>query len=1186
MICGNCGAANDAGRKFCLECGTRLAAGCPSCGSQNPPAARFCGECGSGLGVAAGETAGAARPAEGPLASAGKAAAPVAERRHVSILFADLVGFTGLAEDRDPEAVRELLTRYFDLSREVIARYGGTVEKFIGDAVMAVWGAPTAREDDAERAVRAALDLVDVVRSLGTTERGEPVQARAAVLTGDAAVTIGATNQGLVAGDLVNTASRLQSVAPAGSVLVGEATFQATSQAIAYEPAGEQLLKGKTAPVAAWRALRIVAKIGGVGRSEGLEPPFVGRDEQLRLLKGFLHATSRERRLQLVSVVGQAGTGKSRLTWEFLKYIDGLVENVFWHQGRSPSYGEGITFWALGEMVRKRAGLAESDDHATTRTKIAAALAEYVPDEAERRWIEPKLLGLLGLEELGALEREELFAAWRTFFERVSEQGPTVLVFEDIHWADQGLLDFIDHMAEWSSGHPILLVTLARPEFLDRHRDWGAGRRDFVSLSLDPLPDGQMDDLLSGLVPGLPESARQAILARAEGIPLYAVETVRKLLLDGRLEQVEGGRYRPVDDLARLDAPDTLQALIAARLDALEPAERGLLQDASILGHSFTATSLGAVNGGDAEGLEPRLRELVRRDFLVQNRDPRSPERGQFAFVQALIREVAYSRISRRDKRARHLAAARYFEALGEDELAGVLASHYLDAYRASDPGPETDSLGAQARIALRAAAERAARLHSHDQALEFLEQALLVTPEPADRAAILEESGAAAQALNRFDATENHLRAAIELYRQVGDRSGAARVTASLGLALVFTGRIEEAIGVLEAALEEFGHLDPDRNVVLLRATLARALVFHEENDRAIDYADRALVTAERLDEPQIIADAVMTKGIALAYAGRRREAIILMTGVLDLADEQGLIIEALRARLNISQFQLANDPRQSFETAKSGLERALRYGFRDWADLLFGNAAVAAVPMGEWDWVEATGRTVLGDWVGRAGQGQIAQNTEEAITQLDIVRAYRGQRSEGPELVEIERRAQASSDPQAGAQTAAWRAAIALIAGDLDAAVRGVEIHRGEPYYATAGLITAGHAAAWRRDAAMLARVLEEMEAIGLRGRYVDASRRTFTAARAALEGRAEQAGQQFLSAAAEWRDLGLPLGLVFNQLSFAALVPADPRAAEAAIEAREISQRLGAVALTARIEEVLRDARPRVGLAAPAS
>lgn len=391
LICSNCGTENSSDKRFCGDCGAPLAMGCPSCGAANPADKRFCGDCGTTLAASVSFAAPAA-------------AVPVAERRLISVLFADLVGFTPFAEERDSEDVRDMLTRYFDLASDVITRYGGTVEKFIGDAVMAVWGAPVAHEDDAERAVRAALELADAVHSLGPT-----IQARAAVLTGEAAVTLGATNQGMVAGDLVNTASRLQSVAQPGSVLVGEATHRAASQAIAFEQAGEQLVKGKSVPVPAWRALRVVAERGGRNRSEALEAPFVGRDDELRLLKDLFHATGREQRARLVSLIGPAGIGKSRLAWEFLKYVDGLVDTVWWHDGRSPAYGDGISFWALGEMLRGRCGLLETDDEATTRAKIATTLATHVPDADERRWIEPALLALLGIES--TIGSEQLFGA-------------------------------------------------------------------------------------------------------------------------------------------------------------------------------------------------------------------------------------------------------------------------------------------------------------------------------------------------------------------------------------------------------------------------------------------------------------------------------------------------------------------------------------------------------------------------------------------------------------------------------------------------------------------------------------------------------------------------------------------------------------------------------------------------------
>ncbi len=522
MICPNCATENKPGRKFCVACATPLATACPNCGAAFDPGDVFCGECGtplgggqpaartaaSGFGVGpASATRGTSGGASGSPAPAPGTPAALAERRLVTVLFADLVGFTPFAEERDAEEVRDTLTRYFELASDVIGRYGGTVEKFIGDAVMAVWGAPTAREDDAERAVRAALDLVDVVKGLGPT-----IQARAGVLTGEAAVTLGATNQGMVAGDLVNTAARLQSVAQPGTVLVGEPTMRAASAAIAFEEAGEQVLKGKQAPVAAYRALRVVSQRGGQGRSDLPEPPFVGRDEELRLLKDLIATTGRDRKTRLVSITGPGGIGKSRLAWELEKYIDGISETIYWHRGRSPAYGEGITFWALGEMVRRRARLAETDDEAATRDRIRSTVADFVPDEEDRRWVEPALLTLLGLEPAPAGGRDVLFAAWRIFFERIAERGTTVLLFEDLQWADTGLLDFIEQLLEWSKNVPLIVVTLARPELFDRRPDWGSATRNLTRLALEPLDDGAMRRLLDGFVPGLPDDAIAAIL--------------------------------------------------------------------------------------------------------------------------------------------------------------------------------------------------------------------------------------------------------------------------------------------------------------------------------------------------------------------------------------------------------------------------------------------------------------------------------------------------------------------------------------------------------------------------------------------------------------------------------------------------------------------------------------------------
>ncbi len=547
--------------------------------------------------------------------------------------------------------------------------------------------------------MRAALELVDAVASLGTAE-GLALQARGGVLTGEAATSQGDIgNQGMVTGDTVNTASRLQSAAGPGEVFVGEATFRAASRAIAFEEVGALELKGKEEPVRAWRGLRVVAQRLGANRMT-VEPPFVGRSEELRMLKELLHSTGREGKAKVVSVTGIGGIGKSRLAWELLKYIDGLSEVVWWHQGRCPAYGEGVTFWALGEMVRMRATIAETDPPGVSRTKLAASIAQHVPDEEERRWLEPRLAFLLGLGERPAGGGEELFAAWRAFFERISDQGLVVMVFEDLQWADTGLMDFIESVLEWSRAKPILVITLARPELVDRRPNWGAGQRSFVALHLEPLADEAMADLVRGLLPSASDDVLGTIVARAEGVPMYAVETIR-MLADRGVLQIAEGVYEVVGELGEVQIPETLHALVASRLDALGPEDRSLLQDAAVLGKTFTLSALAAVSGADAATLEPRLLELSRKEFLTHEADPRSPERGQFGFVQSIIREVAYGMLSKADRRTRHLTAAHHFEAAGEDELAGMVAAHYVEALAATPAGPDADALAARARDAL-----------------------------------------------------------------------------------------------------------------------------------------------------------------------------------------------------------------------------------------------------------------------------------------------------------------------------------------------------------------------------------------------------------------------------------------------------------------------------------------------------
>ena len=581
QTCTSCSSSNADGMNFCGECGSSLARVCPACGVVG--STRFCGECGVAMGSPAVPTSGSATKQ------------PVSERRTTTVLFGDLVAFTTYSESRDPEEVRELLSAYFAVARTVVGRYGGTIEKFIGDAVMAVWGVPVTHEDDAERAVRAGLDLVTEVAALGATNGAPGLSMRVGIVTGSVAVTLGATNEGMVAGDAVNTAARVQTAATPGAVWVDQETRSLTEAAIAFSDMGEHALKGKAEPVRLHQADMVVAAVGGAQRVDGLQAPMTGRDAELRLVKELFHETQLDGRARLVVISGIAGVGKSRLGWEFDKYADGINVPLCWHRGRCLSYGDGVAFWAFAEMVRSRLKIVESDDRAEVEAKVRAGAAAAAIDEVEAAWLAPRLSALVSGDREVVFERTDLFAAWTTFLERVGGGDPVALLFEDMQHADTGLLDFVEHLLQ-SSRAKLFVVIFTRPELLDR-RAGLAGGRAVTHVGLEPLPDESMGELIDGLVGDLPGRARASLVARSEGVPLYAVETVRSLI-DRDAVQAREGRYVFVDhqhtlvDLDRLAAPTSLQTLIAARLDTLTPTERRTAQDASVLGMTFPYASL------------------------------------------------------------------------------------------------------------------------------------------------------------------------------------------------------------------------------------------------------------------------------------------------------------------------------------------------------------------------------------------------------------------------------------------------------------------------------------------------------------------------------------------------------------------------------------------------------------------
>ncbi len=910
------------------------------------PGAKFCLECGTPL---------AGTPAGGSARSS--SSEPLAERRLVSVLFADLVGFTTLSEHRDPEEVRELLSRYFERCRTLIERYGGTVEKFIGDAVMAVWGTPVAREDDPERAVRAALALTQDVAALGEEVGMPELRVRAGVLTGNAAVEVGAEGEGMVLGDTVNTASRLQSIAAPGTVLVDDVTRRASEAAIAYEDAGTHEVKGRDQPVRAWTALRVVAGAGGARRSAGLEAPFVGREHELQALIEDGEVSAHDGCARHVAVVGEPGAGKSRLLWEFFKYLDGIEEERYWHQGRCLSYGEGVAYWALAEMVRARARIQEEDDPVSAREKLREAVETHVPDERERRLVEPRLAHLLRLEERPDADRADLFSGWRLFFERMAGAYPVILAFEDLQWADSGLLDFIDYLLEWSAEHPIFVITLARPELLPRRSAW-------TPLNLAPLDPRAIATMLDGLAPGLPEELVEEIGRRSEGIPLYAVETIRMLQDRGILVQ-EGARYVVAGDVSNLEVPETLHALVASRLDGLSAAERSVLQDASVLGHSFTAAAAANVSGLREIDVRDLLDGLVAKQILARDDDPRSPERGQYLFLQALLRTVAYGMLSRRARKSRHVAAARYLEATwpGEQrDIAEVLASHYQEAIRADPDADDVPALRASAREQLTAAGQAAASLALGPEAERYFEQAAELADDDLARAQLIERAGRALWQSGDAESAERRLRAALELYEQGGRAFGGSAAVA-LAFVLRNIGRVDEAMSLLEGFRAADSAAETDQVVRAEALTeLASAYVFGGRLDEAGPLLEEALTTLELGHAGPVLANALISRAVFLILNGRLEEGIGVLRHALSLADKFDLPAAMLRARYNLAAVALETDHfNEAIEEVNRGLVVARERGDRAQERRLLTQSIAPLVMLGRWDEAVTAGSPVL---------------------------------------------------------------------------------------------------------------------------------------------------------------------------------------------------------------------------------
>ncbi|HYN47977.1 MAG TPA: AAA family ATPase [Candidatus Nanopelagicales bacterium] len=1089
------------------------------------------------------------------------------------MLFVDLEDFTGLAESMDPEDVRNLQARYFEAARSVVAHYGGTLEKFIGDAVMAVWGAPIAHEDDGERAVRAALELVAAVARLRGAVPGRRLSARAAVGTGEAAVTPGVEGQGIVAGDLVNTAARLQAAAPSSTVLVDDTTRRVVGDAVAFEPVGPTRVKGRNRPIAAWRAVRVAAE-RPKGRAAGHSGPFVGRRTELAELVDLHERTVAARRSRIVSVLGIAGIGKSRLVWEFERHLDAQPQGLALHVGRAPSYGEGITFAPLAEMVRRRARISEGTETEVAKRQLARTLDELVPDQVQRRWIEPRLATLLDPGSHVAFERDELFAAWRQFFECVSEWAPVLLIFEDLQWADPALLDFIDHLATWSRAHPILIVTLARPELLDRRPTWGAGHHSFTAIHLEPLLDEQMAELLLGLGPDLPPGAVRRIVERAGGVPLYGVEVLRMLVDRGQARTREQG-FELLDTLDEMQIPDTLRSLVSARIDALPPAERSLLLSASVLGSRFHPDALAAIGRLATTEARDRIAALVHRELVTVDDEPRSPGRGQLSFVQEVVRDVAYSTVSLRDRRTLHLAAADHLEALGDDELVEAIAEHLLAAHEAAPDRAGAPAVARRAVGALRLAAARALALRVPAQALTHLLRALELVDDEASRAVLWHEAATAARAAPRFDLAESFLRQLIDWQEAKGRRDEVARTRARLASLLLATERPGSALDDLQAALEGVSDLASDASSVELGGQLARAHVLVGDDQLALDWANRTLEASGHLGLPAVAVDALITRGTAQMRLGNDAAGLADLHAAIADAQRLGLIGAELRARNNLAWLVAPDDPQATMETARGGLELATRMGVGDMALQLAEVVCTVAIDTGDWD----PALVVLEEVRDRP---QAPAHRIQFVAIAATLRALRGD-ARAEALLDGLEPLDPETDPQILAGIDQARAWIALVDGRREDAERLAESAGARSLGAErhAALVLATRAALWLGDQLRVEAWIDRMGQMNMHGRAVLAAELTLRAGAAALADR-ESAGPMYMEAIASWRSLRLPLHLALclaeRQLLLPTIAGAVPDVGGA--EAEAILTDLGAAGMLRAISLLAADQPRRPG------
>ncbi|GAA2612947.1 hypothetical protein GCM10010399_49800 [Dactylosporangium fulvum] len=972
--CARCGRQAGEGDRFCGGCGAELSPACVACGRTLSPDAAFCTGCGTPRDAAA-----AARNlsrAERPM---GRATVPIPvprseDRRRISVLFVDLIDFTPYVERADPELVRELQQSFFSTAREVIGQYGGVVEKYIGDAVMALFGAPVATETDAVRCVRAGLELQRVLARYANTAEGSTDRAlrfRVGVATGEALVDVAAARDGgqaIVAGDVVNTASRLQSLAPPGGVLVCGSTYALTKSSIRYEAQPPAVLRGRSTPTEVWLALAPLRR-NHPDREAG-STPLVNRTHELSLLVNALHRGLRERTPQLVTVLGHAGIGKSRLVHELFLHAERLFDApVAWRTGRCPPFGENVTYAALADIVKAQAGILDTDSAETTRGRLDTALATIVgPSEAER--LAEALSPLVGLDG-PKMPADETESAWRRFVVALAAHRPTVLVFEDLHWADESMIRFVERLAASVRDVPLLLLCTARPEFLEHNPSWAGAVAGSVTITLPPLRDTEIATMYAHLLgqAAFPTGSLSSLVELADGNPLYALEYTRML--------AEQGNLRATDALGRtLPMPDSVHAVIANRVDLLDAADRAVLQAAAVVGMNFWPGAVGAAMSRPADSIERSLRRLEQRDLIHEQAASTMAGQTEYRFGHVLVRDVCYQRLPRTERVARHELTAEWLDSVAADrdtDLAEVVANHRYTAYEiAQSLGLDAKRYSVPARDALHRAARRAYALHALDAATAHVGKALALCDGDADRPERLRIEQLATEI--RFYADPqgfldtggaDQLAGLAERLYAAGDQAGAARAWTVRGQAAWLRADRLDALSCLDRAVELFDELPDGPQKADAYAELGRLHMSNFEVEPAVAAASVAAEIADRLGLIEVATGARITIGTALFQAGDR-SGLVELQSALEVCRERRLLSEH-RALRNVAWALLedgdwtasqalledSGDVVPGSHTLATGYSEAAQtaYFTGDWPTLIRAAEAALAESGLEWD-------------------------------------------------------------------------------------------------------------------------------------------------------------------------------------------------------------------------------------------